>query len=82
MIASHGVESIYIYLYACVTYVTMHCIRSKEVTLFQGLGHLMGVAHYGTYTRPTGRKKLIAYIETGNMSCSTCLVPRLSQMHG
>ena len=60
IIAFHGVESIYIYIYilvslarVCVVYVV------KEVRHSRGLGQLMGVARNRTRTRAlqTSRKK-------------------------
>ena len=63
-----------IYMYILVSLACMHCIRSKEVTSFRGLGQLMGVVcnqmHAIELYRPAERKLLVVYVETGTVTIS------------
>ena len=71
MIAFHGVESMNIYLYACVTYVTM-----RKLCLSMELSQLMCRVRNRTYVLAlhTNRKLLVAYIETVTNNCSTWII--------
>ena len=71
MIAFHGVESMNIYLYACVTYVTM-----RKLCLSMELSQLMGRVCNRTYVLAlyTNRKQLVAYIETVTNNYSTWFI--------